>query len=88
MKGQIVEWNDNKGYGFISSAGGELRVFFHISSVKNRGYRPKLTDSVSYDVTEDNKGRLNAKNVVVQGGMVFLSQFYLVLAFWLPQLHR
>ncbi|PME35205.1 hypothetical protein BCV39_19405 [Vibrio sp. 10N.286.55.E10] len=67
MKGQIVEWNDNKGYGFISSAGGELRVFFHISSVKNRGYRPKLTDSVSYDVTEDNKGRLNAKNVVVQG---------------------
>ncbi|EGQ9185891.1 DUF1294 domain-containing protein [Vibrio parahaemolyticus] len=67
MKGQIVEWNDNKGYGFISSSGGELRVFFHISSIKNRGYRPKLMDSVSYDVIEDNKGRLNAENVVVQG---------------------
>ncbi|MGR5250921.1 DUF1294 domain-containing protein [Vibrio astriarenae] len=67
MKGQIVEWNDNKGYGFISSAGGELRVFFHISSVKNRGHRPKLADTVSYDVTEDNRGRLNAENVVVQG---------------------
>ena len=71
MKGQIVEWNDTKGYGFISSIGGELRVFFHISSVTNRGYRPKLKDIVIFDVTEDSKGRLNAKNVVVQGANGF-----------------
>ncbi|CAK2069092.1 CSD domain-containing protein [Vibrio crassostreae] len=67
MKGQIVEWNDSRGYGFISSVGGELRVFFHISSVKNRGYRPKLQDNVSFNVIEDEKGRLNAENVIVQG---------------------
>lgn len=71
MKGQIVEWNDTKGYGFISSVGGELRVFFHISSVTNRGYRPKLKDSVIFDVQEDDKGRLNAENVVVQGANGF-----------------
>ncbi|HCM1428291.1 TPA: cold shock and DUF1294 domain-containing protein [Vibrio parahaemolyticus] len=71
MKGQIVEWNDNKGYGFISSVGGELRVFFHISSIKNRGYRPKLNDSVTFDVTEDKKGRFNAENVLVQGANGF-----------------
>ncbi|EHZ2848437.1 cold shock domain-containing protein, partial [Vibrio vulnificus] len=41
IKGQIIEWNDEKGYGFISAIGGELKVFFHISSVTNRGYRPK-----------------------------------------------
>ncbi|EJB8544054.1 DUF1294 domain-containing protein [Vibrio parahaemolyticus] len=67
MKGQIVEWNDTKGYGFILSVGGDLRVFFHISSITNRGYRPKLQDSVTFDVAEDKKGRLNAANVVVQG---------------------
>ncbi|MCR9864915.1 cold shock domain-containing protein, partial [Vibrio parahaemolyticus] len=59
MKGQIVEWNDTKGYGFILSVGGDLRVFFHISSITNRGYRPKLQDSVTFDVAEDKKGRLN-----------------------------
>ncbi|MBE3981447.1 cold shock domain-containing protein, partial [Vibrio parahaemolyticus] len=27
MKGKVVEWNDSKGYGFISALNGELRVF-------------------------------------------------------------
>ncbi|NOI98724.1 DUF1294 domain-containing protein [Vibrio kanaloae] len=67
IKGKVIEWNDSKGYGFISSVGDELKVFFHISSVTNRGYRPKLQDSVTFEVTEDNKGRLNAENVIVQG---------------------
>lgn len=67
MKGQIVEWNDTKSYGFIFAVSGERKVFFHISSVTNRGYRPKLKDSVIFDVIEDNKGRLNAENIVVQG---------------------
>ena len=67
MKGQIVEWNDTKGYGFILSVGGKLRVFFHISSITNRGYRPKLHDSVTFNVVADKKGRLTAENAVVQG---------------------
>ncbi|UPQ89699.1 DUF1294 domain-containing protein [Vibrio sinaloensis] len=71
MKGQVVEWNDSKGYGFISSADGQLRVFFHISSVTNRGYRPKKSDGVIYDLVEDSKGRLNAQNVVIPGANGF-----------------
>ncbi|ELA3116720.1 DUF1294 domain-containing protein [Vibrio vulnificus] len=67
IKGQIIEWNDEKGYGFISAIGGELKVFFHISSVTNRGYHPKIKDSVTFDVAEDKKGRFNAENVVVLG---------------------
>ncbi|MBC5853476.1 cold-shock protein, partial [Vibrio parahaemolyticus] len=27
IKGKVVEWNDSKGYGFISALNGELRVF-------------------------------------------------------------
>lgn len=67
MNGQIVDWNDAKGYGFISSIDHERHVFFHISSVRNRNYRPKLNDSVIFDVTEDKQGRLRADHVVVQG---------------------
>ncbi|EGR1768218.1 DUF1294 domain-containing protein [Vibrio parahaemolyticus] len=67
MKGQILEWNDSKGYGFISVIGDEQKVFIHVSSIKNRGRRPKLNDSVTFEVTKDSKGRLNAENVVIEG---------------------
>ncbi|WP_431193411.1 cold-shock protein, partial [Vibrio parahaemolyticus] len=26
IKGKVIEWNDSKGYGFISALNGELRV--------------------------------------------------------------
>ncbi|MFL0951786.1 DUF1294 domain-containing protein [Vibrio parahaemolyticus] len=67
MKGQILEWNDSKGYGFISVIGDDQKVFIHVSSIKNRGRRPKLNDSVTFEVTKDSKGRLNAENVVIEG---------------------
>ncbi|OBT12068.1 hypothetical protein A9264_02675 [Vibrio sp. UCD-FRSSP16_10] len=67
MKGQIVEWNDAKGYGFISALNGEIKVFIHVSSVKGATRRPKLDDAVVFEVEEDNRGRLNAKQVVIQG---------------------
>ncbi|OQK33866.1 hypothetical protein XM72_c21236 [Vibrio vulnificus] len=41
IKGQIIEWNDEKGYGFISAIGGELKVFFHISSAQTVAIAPK-----------------------------------------------
>ncbi|CAM2894911.1 DUF1294 domain-containing protein [Vibrio diazotrophicus] len=71
MKGQIIEWNDSKGYGFISALNGELKVFFHISSVKTSHQRPKLNDKVFFEVDEDDKGRFNAANVVIEGAYGF-----------------
>jgi len=71
MKGQIVEWNDSKGYGFISALEGEMKVFVHVSSVKNTSNRPKLNDKVTFEVSEDAKGRFNAKNVVIRGANGF-----------------
>ncbi len=71
MKGQIVEWNDAKGYGFISSPEGKSKVFIHVSSVTSRGRRPKLNDSVTFEVSRDEKGRFNAKNVEIQGANGF-----------------
>ncbi|MDR9829127.1 cold shock and DUF1294 domain-containing protein [Vibrio sp. FNV 38] len=67
MKGKIAEWHDAKGYGFISTEGNSQRVFLHISSVDGTGRRPKVNDSVEFDIRRDNKGRINAKNVVIQG---------------------
>ncbi|PMM44811.1 DUF1294 domain-containing protein [Vibrio splendidus] len=71
MKGKIIEWNDDKGYGFISSLGGELKVFIHASSVHHSRRRPALNDNVMFEVKEDSKGRFNAQNVVIEGANGF-----------------
>ncbi|MBR9786438.1 MAG: DUF1294 domain-containing protein [Vibrionaceae bacterium] len=86
MKGQIVEWNDSKGYGFISASNGERNVFMHVSSVNKSRRRPKLNDMVTFEVSKDSKGRFNAENVVIQGVdsfpvTVLFSFTFLVAAF-------
>jgi uncharacterized membrane protein YsdA (DUF1294 family)/cold shock CspA family protein len=85
IKGKVVEWNDSKGYGFISALNGELRVFLHISTVQSKGRRPKVGDEVKFDVNEDNKGRYNAANVTFLStgsipSTVMFSIVYLVIA--------
>ncbi|MGF1869935.1 DUF1294 domain-containing protein [Photobacterium indicum] len=65
MNGKIIEWNDQKGYGFIAPNFGNERFFFHIKSLKNRNVRPKLNDVVSFEVTQDKQKRINASNVVL-----------------------
>ncbi|MCO7025436.1 cold shock domain-containing protein [Vibrio paracholerae] len=39
IKGKVVEWNDSKGYGFISALNGELRVFLRISEHSEQPFR-------------------------------------------------
>ncbi|MUL10415.1 DUF1294 domain-containing protein [Aliivibrio fischeri] len=85
MKGRVVEWNDSKGYGFISALNGELKVFLHISTLKNKNRRPKVGDEVSFDINEEIKGRFNANNVSIVGAntipsTIMFSVIYLVLA--------
>lgn len=85
MKGRVVEWNDSKGYGFISALNGELKVFLHISKLKNKNRRPKIGDEVSFDINEEIKGRFNANNVSIVGAntipsTIMFSVIYLVLA--------
>ncbi|MUK44256.1 DUF1294 domain-containing protein [Aliivibrio fischeri] len=85
MKGRVVEWNDSKGYGFISALNGELKVFLHISTLKNKNRRPKVGDEVSFDINEEIKGRFNANNVSIAGvntipSTIMFCFIYLVLA--------
>jgi len=65
MNGKIVEWNDQKGYGFIVPNFGNERFFFHIKALKTRNVRPKLNDVVSFEVTQDKQKRINATNVIL-----------------------
>ncbi|MHC8470575.1 cold shock domain-containing protein [Plesiomonas shigelloides] len=60
MKGIVCQWNDEKGFGFITPDGSADRVFFHISATNLQGMRPKVNDSVYYEVDADSSGRKKA----------------------------
>lgn len=65
-QGQVIEWHDDKGYGFIqplNPAHGENRIFLHITSFSQRGPRPLAGALLEYEVIQDSKGRLNAQRV-------------------------
>ena len=62
LKGKITNWNDDKGFGFITPIGGGKQIFIHVKAFKNRSIRPELNQIVSYDISKDNRGRACAKN--------------------------
>jgi uncharacterized membrane protein YsdA (DUF1294 family)/cold shock CspA family protein len=45
--GELVEWNDDRGFGFIEVAGGE-RLFVHIKAFGHTARRPVAQDRVSF----------------------------------------
>lgn len=62
--GQVIWFNDSKGYGLIETENGQT-VFVHYSSIQSNGFKSlKQGQKVEFDLYEDeNKGYL-AKNVV------------------------
>lgn len=65
-QGQVIEWHDDKGYGFIQPLNpgqGENRIFLHIKSFSQRGPRPLAGALLEYEVIQDSKGRLNTQRV-------------------------
>lgn len=67
MKGTVVSWKDDKGFGFIRPDDGGEQVFFHISSVKKTTRKPQLGDPVIFEVGHDAQGRPRAAHVLLEG---------------------
>lgn len=54
LKGSLIMWNDQKGFGFIRLDGGEEDYFVHISSFKKgMSRRPVIGDSVQFHPAND-----------------------------------
>lgn len=54
---QLVDWDDQRGFGFARLPGGTERVFVHIKSLNPKMPRPKAGDQLEMEIVTGRQGR-------------------------------
>jgi len=62
-QGEITDWKDDLGYGFVAPNGGGQKVFVHIKQFSKASPRPINGDLITYELSTDQKKRTFAKNI-------------------------
>jgi len=68
FEGKLTQWNDERGFGFVTPAQGAQAVFVHISAFPRDGQRPQLQEPLSFEIELDNKGKKRAVGVLRPAG--------------------
>lgn len=63
VQANLVEWMDEKGYGFARLPGGTERIFVHAKSIAEDMPRPKKGDELDLEIISGRKGMPAAKDV-------------------------
>jgi uncharacterized membrane protein YsdA (DUF1294 family)/cold shock CspA family protein len=71
QQGELIEWNDERGFGFIRPDDGGPRVFVHISQIGRIATRPRAGDRVSFAIGPGRDGTSAALNVKIPGANPF-----------------
>ena len=67
FKGTLVQWNEDRGFGFIEAASTRERLFVHLSAFERGGVRPPLGAALEFGIERDAQGRKRAVRVQVPG---------------------
>ena len=67
LQGKVLNWNDDKGFGFVEPNGGGERAFVHIKAFKPRARRPINGDVIIYELVRENNNRYKASNIQFAG---------------------
>lgn len=79
-RGTIVNWNDDRGFGFIRPHGGGKELFFHVSDLSSTRVRPREQMNVSYSGSVDERGRPCAVQVRLHDVAVSAEMWPLLVA--------
>ena len=63
LQGKVLNWNDDKGFGFVEPNGGGQRAFVHIKSFKYGSKRPINGDVIIYELVKEANNRFKAVKV-------------------------
>ncbi len=66
-KGLLKAWNDEKGFGFIKSDTLAHDTFIHISALKHMSRKPKVGDTIYFEVATQPDGKTKAVNCRIEG---------------------
>ena len=59
-EGTLSKWHDDRGFGFIAPRLGGQEVFAHVSAFPRDGRRPRIGETLWFDVEVDPRGRKRA----------------------------
>ena len=65
--GTLTKWNDDRGFGLISPAGGGAELFVHVSAFPRDGRRPTIGEVISYETEAGSDGKTRAVAVMRPG---------------------
>ena len=63
FEGKLDQWNDDRGFGFISPVRGGEPVFVHVSAFPRDGRRPQRGEALSFEVAPAGDGKKRAIRV-------------------------
>ena len=66
-KGELVRWNDERGFGFIKLPSSEENFFIHITALKDMPRRPVVGDIIYFQVERGEDGKARAKSARIEG---------------------
>ena len=65
--GTLTQWNDDRGFGFITPAKGSGDLFVHISAFPRDGVRPRIGELISFEIESSPDGKQRAVRVMRPG---------------------
>lgn len=67
IHGNLIKWNDDRGFGFISSSQHADEIFVHISAFPRDGARPKVGELISFEIDTEKSGKTRAVRILRPG---------------------
>ncbi|MBK8337503.1 MAG: cold shock domain-containing protein [Sterolibacteriaceae bacterium] len=60
IDGKLTKWNDDRGFGFITSNLGGQEIFIHVSAFPKDGRRPRIGEPLSFEIEAGKDGKKRA----------------------------